>query len=154
LGYDEWIRVEISKEGCDMKTIRIALSLAFPGIVECIEECDQYTEGEDCLHFERDGRHLWDHLMLFEEFSVKEISEKLGCAVSVYYEGEDKDDAESVEVVNGEIKSHKVLGWVDVLEEIKVAHGHQGQRLCRRRGGGPVRGQVGPVQAVWRWSNF
>jgi hypothetical protein len=115
LGYDEWIRVEISKEGCDAKTIKIALSLAFPSIVECIEECDQYkTEGEDCLHFEREGGHLWDRLMLFEEFSVTEISEKLGCAISVYYEGEDKDDGESIEVVNGEIKSHRVLRWVDV----------------------------------------
>ena len=114
MGYDQWLSVMISKEGCDAKTIKIALSLAFPGIVECIEECDQYeTEGEDCLRFEREGRHLWDRLMLFEEFSVKEISEKLGCAISVDYEGEDKEDGESIEVVNGEIKSHRVLQWVD-----------------------------------------
>jgi len=121
LGYDQWLSVTISKEGCDAKTIKIALSLAFPGIVECIEECDQYeTEGEDCLRFEREGRHLWDRLMLFEEFNVKEISEKLGCAISVYYEGEDKEDGEGIEVVNGEIKSHRVLQWVDVEDSFGV----------------------------------
>ena len=115
MGYDQWIQVDISKEGCDSKTIKIALCLAFPGIVEYLGDCETYENDteENTLHFERDGRHLWDRLMLFEEFSVKEISEKLGCEISVYYEGQDKDDGESIEVVNGEIKSHRVLGWVD-----------------------------------------
>jgi len=97
-----------------MKTIKIALSLAFPGIMEHIDECDVYADEDgDYLHFERDGRHLWDRLMLFEEFSVTEISEKLGCDISLYYEGEDKEDAESIEVVNGEITKHRILRWVD-----------------------------------------
>lgn len=116
MGYDQWIQIDFTKEGCDAKTIKIALSLAFPEIVEYLEECDTWAEEEESntLHYERDGRHLWEDHKLFEEFSVKEISEKLGCQISVYYEGEEKEDAESIEVVNGEIKSHRTLQWVDV----------------------------------------
>ena len=115
MGYDQWIQVDISKEGCDSKTIKIALCLAFPRIVEYLGDCETYENDaeENTLHFECGGTHLWDSHKLFEEFSVKEISEKLGCQISVYYEGEEKEDAESIEVVNGEIKSHRVLGWVD-----------------------------------------
>ena len=119
MGYDQWIQIDFTKEGCDGKTIKIALALAFPGIVEYLNDCDHWDEGEDDdrLHYEKDGRRLWDDLKLFEEFSIKEISEKLGCELSVYYEGEEKEDAESIVVVNGEVKKHRVLGWVDVHPE-------------------------------------
>jgi hypothetical protein len=117
MGYDQWIRIDFTKEGCDYKTIKIALYLAFPGIVEYLEECDTWEPEEEesnTLHYEKDGKHLWDNLKLFGEFSAQEISEKLGCTVEVYYEGEDKEDAESIRVVNGELKEHRVLQWVDV----------------------------------------
>lgn len=114
MGYDQWIQIDFTKEGCDAKTIKIALALAFPGIVEYLEDCDTSPDEKETLHYEREGRGLWDGLKLFEEFSIKEISEKLGCELSVYYEGEEKEDAESIEVVNGEIKTHRTLQWVDV----------------------------------------
>lgn len=130
MGYDQWIQVDISKEGCDANTIKIALFLAFPEIVEHINDCDMGSlDEENTLHFEHGGTHLWDCHKLFEEFSVKEISEKLGCQISVYYEGEEKEDAESIEVVNGEIKSHRVLGWVDA----SLFGGLKWERTCWSR---------------------
>jgi len=119
LGYDQWIMVDISKEGCDSNTIMVALGLSFPGIIEQIKECDYCTkekEGEEPLHFETSGRHIYDG-KLFEEFSAQEISEKLGCTVEVHYEGEDKEDTDSLEYVDGKITKHRQLRWVDVLEE-------------------------------------
>jgi hypothetical protein len=97
----------------------VALGLSFPGIIEQIKECDYCTkekEGEEPLHFETNGRHIYDG-KLFEEFDAREISEKLGCTVEVYYEGEDKEDAERLECVDGKITKHRQLRWVDVLEE-------------------------------------
>ena len=35
----------------------------------------------------------------------------------MYYEGEEKEDAESLVLVNGEVKKHRDLGWVDVHPE-------------------------------------
>ena len=116
MGYDQWLSVTISKEGCDSNTIKIALSLAFPGIIEQIKDCEDYTkENEADFHFETNGRHIYDGTgILFEEFSAQEISEKLGCTVVVYYEGEDKEDTDSLEYVDGKITKHRQLRWVDV----------------------------------------
>jgi len=119
LGYDQWLSVTILKEGCDINTIMVALGLSFPGIIEQIKDCEYYTkENEADFHFETSGRHIYDGTgLLFEEFSAQEISEKLGCTVEVYYEGEDKEDTDSLEYVDGKITKHRQLRWVDVLEE-------------------------------------
>ena len=123
MGYDQWLSVTISKEGCDSNTIMVALGLSFPGIIEQIKDCEYYTKGntqppdpEADFHFETSGRHIYDG-KLFVEFSAQEISEKLGCTIEVYYEGEDKEDAERLEYVDGKITKHRQLRWVDVLEE-------------------------------------
>ena len=118
MGYDQWLSVTISKEGCDRDAIMVALGLSFPGIIEQIKDCGYYTKGKEedgGLHFEGSGRHIYDGTgMLFEEFSAQEISEKLGCTVKVYYEGEEKEDTDSLEYVDGKITKHRQLRWVDV----------------------------------------
>jgi len=123
LGYDQYLSVTILKEGCDINTIMVALGLSFPGIIEQIKDCGYYTKGntqppdhpEEGFHFEGSGRHIYDGTgMLFEEFSAQEISEKLGCTVKVYYEGEEKEDTDSLEYVDGKITKHRQLRWVDV----------------------------------------
>ena len=118
MGYDQWLSVTISKEGYDRDAIMVALGLSFPGIIEQIKECEYYTKGKEedgGLHFEDSGRHIYEGTgMLFEEFSAQEISEKLGCTVKVYYEGEEKEDTDSLEYVDGKITKHRQLRWVDV----------------------------------------
>jgi hypothetical protein len=122
LGYDQWLSVTISKEGYDRDAIMVALGLSFPGIIEQIKDCEYYTKGntqpqdpEEGFHFEGSGRHIYDGTgMLFEEFSAQEISEKLGCTVVVYYEGEEKEDTDSLEYVDGKLTKHRQLSWMDV----------------------------------------
>ena len=116
MGYDQWLSVTISKEGCDRDAIMVALGLSFPGIIEQIKDCESYTKEEvEYLNFETNGRRIYDDTgMLFEEFSAQEISEKLGCTVSVDYEGEDKVDALELQWVEGKLTKHRELRWVDV----------------------------------------
>jgi len=122
MGYDQWIQLEIYREGFDAETLLIALSLAFPRFTTRLSEDNDSgslidsDEGEKII-FTCNGRHLYDKGgLLFEEFSAQEISKEIGCTIEIYYEGEEKLDAEQLKFVNGQKVEHKILDWVDVKD--------------------------------------
>lgn len=118
MGYYQYVALRIRKDGADAETLHIALNLSFPDFFKNVDWWDSHVEKEKdrTIAITINGKApLYDEGgILFEgEVNLQRVSRELECTVEVYYEGEEKEDAEMIAFVNGEKTEHKVLGWVN-----------------------------------------
>lgn len=118
MGYYQYVRLRIRKDGADARTLRIAIDLSFPDFFKKVGEWESVVEedGEGTIDITVEGKtYLYEQggILFDGDVNLRKISEQLECTIDLYYEGEEKLDGEMITFVNGEKTKHKVLGWVD-----------------------------------------
>ncbi len=128
-GYDQWLSLTLEKKCGDEKTAKAFFSRVWERLSKALESekesYDQYDErfdgGEAAVECSLSGRHIYsddgyigDECDKHSGIKAADLSKELGCSISVSYEGEDREDTESLLFENGRRTSASVSVTVDL----------------------------------------
>lgn len=120
LGYDQFLSITIEKKGIDSETLLLALGIHYSDLLSFLNDEGEFDTFEERVRWTINGKSpLWDEDKLEARWNLQEISKELECSISIYYEGEEKEDAEQKTWLNGKLIMWEILGWVDKLAREK-----------------------------------